>query len=201
MGIAQAYVEGLKKAYYENGGEEQWNHFESVMHGASKEDIEKLRAVYPDIPDSLLELLEIADGTYWRNYAGGKVSLFFLGSDVEEYPYYLLSAQQMVDTKDSFQTWGDYLITREFDDIPVDAGVCGDLDQLCWLHISDCMNNGGTSQLFIDFSPSAEGKKGQVLRYLHDPDDLAVIADSFDVYLQMLMDREYDFINEDTLEE
>ena len=76
-----------------------------------------------------------------------------------------------------------------------------DLDKLDWLHFSDCCNNGGTSQLFIDFSPSAKGKKGQVLRFLHDPDEMAVVADSFDEYLQMLIDNEFDFINEDTIEE
>lgn len=201
MGIAQRYVDGLKKAYYENGGEKQWNNFEKVMHGASKEDIEKLRVLYPDIPVSLLQLLEIVDGTYWRKYDEETVSLLFLGSDMEEYPYFLLSAQQMIDTKEDFREWGDYLITREFDDIPVDEGICDDLHKLCWLHFSDCVNNGGTSQLFIDFSPSAKGKKGQVLRYLHDPDELVVVADSFDAYLQMLMDAEYDFITEDSIEE
>jgi len=201
MNIAKKYVDGLKKAYYENGGEKQWNNFEKVMHGASKKDIEMLQVLYPDIPHSLLQLLEIVDGTYWRKYAEEKVTLFFLGSDMEEYPYYLLSAQQMMDAKGYFQTWGDYLITREYDDIPVDEGICDDLDKLCWLHFSDCMNNGGTSQLFIDFSPSAKGKKGQVLRYLHDPDELVIIADSFDEYLQMLMDNEYNFITEDNLEE
>lgn len=201
MNIAQKYVDGLKKAYYENGGEKQWNNFEKVMHGASKGDIEKLRVLYPDIPNSLLQLLEIVDGTYWRKYAEEEVILIFLGSDIEEYPYYLLSAQQMIDTKDNFRKWGDYLINREFDDIPVDEGICDDLDKLCWLHFSDCVNNGGTSQLFIDFSPSAKGKKGQVLRYLHDPDELEIVADSFDEYLQMLMDEEYDFITEDTIEE
>ena len=201
MNIAQKYVDGLKKAYYENGGEKQWNNFEKVMHGASKGDIEKLRVLYPDIPSSLLQLLEIVDGTYWRKYAEEEVNLIFLGSDIEEYPYYLLSAQQKIDTKDNFRKWGDYLINREFDDIPVDEGICDDLDKLCWLHFSDCVNNGGTSQLFIDFSPSAKGKKGQVLRYLHDPDELEIVADSFDAYLQMLMDEEYDFITEDTIEE
>ena len=70
-----------------------------------------------------------------------------------------------------------------------------------WLHFADCMNNGGTSQLFLDFSPSETGTIGQVVRFLHDPDELAVIADSFDDYLQTLMDGEYDFINEDTVEE
>lgn len=201
MSIAQKYIDGLKKAYYENGGEKQWNDFEKIMHGASKEDIEKLLGLYPDIPDSLLQLLEIVDGTYWRKYAEKEVAFLALGSDMEEYPYYLLSAQQMVDTKDNFRKWGDYLITREFDDILVDEGVCDDMDKLFWLHFSDCMNNGGTSQLFIDFSPSAKGKKGQILRYLHDPDELVVVADSFEAYLQMLMDNEYDFITEDIMEE
>ena len=72
---------------------------------------------------------------------------------------------------------------------------------MCWLHVSDCMNNGGTSKLFIDFSPSSKGVKGQVVRYLHDPDKITVIADSFDEYLQMLMDNGYNFINEDVMEE
>ena len=75
------------------------------------------------------------------------------------------------------------------------------MDKLDFLHFSDCMNNGGTSQLFIDFSPSAKGVKGQVLRYLHDPDEMVVVADSFDEYLQMLIDEEYDFIIEDTVDE
>ncbi len=201
MNIAQKYVNGLKKVYCQNGGEKQWNNFEKVVHGISKEDMGKLLVLYPDIPDSLLQLLEIVDGTYCRKYAQEEISLLFLGSDMEEYPYFLLSSQQMIDTKDDFRTWGDYLINREFDDIPVDAGICDDFDKLYWLHFSDCMNNGGTSQLFIDFSPSPEGKKGQVLRYLHDPDELVIIADSFDEYLQMLMDEDYDFITEDGIEE
>ena len=59
------------------------------------------------------------------------------------------------------------------------------------------MNNGGTSQLFVDFSPSKKGVNGQILRYLHDPDEIEVIADSFDEYLQMLIDNGYDFVGEE----
>ena len=81
------------------------------------------------------------------------------------------------------------------------AVICDDLDKLNFLHFSDCCNNGGTSQLFIDFSPSASGKKGQVVRYLHDPDELVIVADSFDEYLQMLIDQDYLFINEDSMDE
>ena len=70
-----------------------------------------------------------------------------------------------------------------------------------WLHFSDCANNGGTSQLFIDFSPSEKGVKGQIVRFLHDPDELMVIADSFDDYLKIIMDNVYPFINEDCIED
>ena len=179
--LAQAYFDGLRDAYCREGGQAMWDHFASIAHGASQEDLDKLLEVYPDAPESLLELLKLVDGTYYREY--------------------LLSARQMVKAKGYFAQWGDYLINREYDDEPVDEGVCDDMDKLDFLHFSDCMNNGGTSQLFIDVSPSAKGVKGQVLRYLHDPDEMVVVADSFDEYLQMLIDEEYDFINEDTVDE
>jgi hypothetical protein len=35
-----------------------------------------------------------------------------------------------------------------------------------------------------------------VVRYLHDPDSYAVIAPSFDAYLQQLIDRDYSFLDE-----
>lgn len=200
MGIAQKYVDGLKKAYYENGGVKQWDNFEKVSHGASKEDIEKLLSLYPDIPDSLLQLLKMVDGTYWRKYAGKGVAFYFLGSDIEEYPYYLLSAEQMRQQKEDL-SWLDGYINREFEDIEIDEKIIDKADEMCWLHFSDCMNNGGTSQLFIDFSPSSKGIKGQIVRYVHDPDGMEVIADSFDDYLQMLIESGYDFITEDIAEE
>ena len=82
---------------------------------------------------------------------------------------------------------------------PWDDKITTDPESANWLHFSDCMNNWGTSMLFIDFTPSPSGKVGQVVRYIHDPDEINVIADSFDDYLQMLMDGEYAFINEDTV--
>nr|WP_299035215.1 hypothetical protein [uncultured Tenacibaculum sp.] len=37
------------------------------------------------------------------------------------------------------------------------------------------------------------------MRFLHDPDELKVIANSFDDFLKKLMDDGYSFINEDTM--
>ena len=66
--LAKAYVDGLKKAYYEIGAEEQWDDFEQTVYCAEKSDLEKLQGLYPLIPGSLLQLLGIADGTYGREY-------------------------------------------------------------------------------------------------------------------------------------
>lgn len=196
--IIEKYIAGLKKAYYDNNGKELWDHFESIKHGAAKADIDNLKKLYPGIPDSLTSLLEYVDGTYWREYQGEKMAFYFLGSDIQEYPYYILSSKEILENQDSATNYAEY-IQREYEGVEMDDRINDKTDAIKWLHFSDCMNNGGTSQLFIDFSPSPTGKLGQVLRFLHDPDGFIVVADSFDDYLQMLIDKEYSFIQEDVL--
>jgi len=199
MSTVEKYLSGLKKAYFDNSAHQTWEHFEKIKHGATKDDIEKLKNIYPDIPDELIGLLEYVDGTYWREYAGEEIAFYFLGSDVEECPYYLLSSKEIVENENQVIEYYSDCIERKYDDVEIDEKITNKADSLKWLHFSDCMNNGGTSQLFIDFSPSEKGKKGQVVRFLHDPDEFCVIADCFEDYLNKLMDNEYDFINEDTL--
>lgn len=198
--IVEEFIAGLKNAYLENDGKGDWEHFEKVIHGAKKEDIDKLKLIYPDISSSLIDLLEYVDGTYWRKYGEEEIAFLMLGSDVDEYPYYLLSSEIIIENQNqTIEYYSDY-IEREYDGVEIDDKITNSANSLRWLHFSDCMNNGGTSQLFIDFSPSKIGIKGQVVRFVHDPDEFKVIADSFDDYLKMLMDKKYDFINEDMME-
>ena len=204
MTLVEQYLEGLKQAYIDNGGEEAWQNLMATAHGATEANLQVLRNRYPQVPESLLDLLRRIDGTYWREYEKGTVSDLILGADetMGDYPYYLLSAEQIVATQNEpFDFYADY-INREYEEVEIDNRITSDASQLHnWLHFSDCMNNGGTSQLFIDFSPSAIGKVGQVVRFLHDPDEMVVIADSFDDYLKMLMDNEYCFVDEMHFEE
>lgn len=212
MTIAQRYIEGLKNAYL-NASEvaaAEWSHFETVKQGISAEDKAELLRTYPDIPASLVELLTFADGTYWRTYGNEEITFYFLGSDVEEggYPYYLYSAAQLLEDKE--QHYGDNFADlfywykeeqAEGGDDPyglfVDDRIRSDGSPCDWLCFSDCMNNGGSSSLFIDFTPAEGGRKGQIIRFLHDPDRLDVIADSFDEYLQLVMDKGFAFVNPD----
>lgn len=202
MEIAKKYINGLKKAYYDNNLKEIWENFESIKHGARKEDIQKIKEEYPLVPNSLVQLLEYVDGTYWRDYYDKTITLYFLGSDVYEYPYFLFSSEQIIESKNAVRNFDDY-IERCYDAewVIMDDKITDKSETAKWLNFSDCMNNGGTSTLFIDFTPSPNGKVGQILRYLHDPDEISVIADSFDEYLQMLIDKEYDFINEEVIDD
>ena len=212
MKTTEKYLNGLKEAYLKDYTEEeredwgdedigealkeQWEYFEKNKHGASGQDIAALKALYPQIPNALIELLEYADGTYWRKYGKEKVALLVLGSDIEEYGYYLLSSKEMVKNRNVAAKYYSGYINREFeaDGVKMDDRIIGDSAAVKWLHFSDCMNNGGTSQLFVDFTPSEKGKVGQIVRFLHDPDSFKVIAGSFDEYLEMLMKNGYDFV-------
>ena len=63
-------------------------------------------AQWPQVPDSLVELLSRVDGTHFREYPGGEVCVLMLGSDVEDggYPYYLRSAAQIFEDQ---RQWDD----------------------------------------------------------------------------------------------
>ena len=144
-----------------------------------------------------MEILNKIDGTHFRIYGSKKLNYYFFSSDVSngEYPYFLLSAEQILNSKNNALDYYDYLISRDYEDIPVSNKITNNKNNVKWLHFADCMNNGGTSQLYIDFTPSENGKIGQVIRYLHDPDELEVIADSFDDFLVMIIENGFKFLN------
>lgn len=199
--IVRRYIEGLEQAYLNNGGENKWREFVNVKEGASSENIARIKELFPDVPESLLELLEYTDGTYFRKYGNITIRLYFLGSELEEYPYYLLSSEEIVENKSLAQEWYSDYVNREFDpdDIPVDDRIIDDAGKMKWLHFSDCMNNGGSSQLFIDFSPSESGTIGQIVMFVHDSDRIEVIANSFDEYLEKMIKWEFNFIVDEFL--
>ncbi|QYG05754.1 SMI1/KNR4 family protein [Janthinobacterium sp. PAMC25594] len=197
MNIVDHYLEGLRQAMPPEPLAEL-----ALASGASAAQLDSLRQAYPLCPDSLLRLLGHYNGTYYEEYAGGTVLVYMLGSDVFEYPYYLSSVAQILEDRQANQRsiadiYGHYL---EDDPGIVDARIDTGIQQGQRLCFSHCMNNGGSSRLYVDFTPTASGKVGQVVRFLHDPDNYQVIADSFDAYLQMLIDDDYGFLIEDNFE-
>ncbi|WP_231630181.1 SMI1/KNR4 family protein [Lysinibacillus sp. ZYM-1] len=162
-------------------------------HGATDAQIESLLEIFPNSPQSLIELLKDVNGTYHCQHGQETISVLVLGSDLGDYPYYLKSVEQILaDVQNQretiFERYQDFL---EYVDIDKKINMHVPLNErLCF---ADCMNNGGTSSLYIDFSPNEGGQVGQVVRYVHDPDGFEVIATSFDEYLQQLVDGDYEF--------
>jgi len=194
MNLVDRFLSGLIPRLPEEDAP-QW----AWTEGASEADLQRLRAQWPQVPDSLVELLSRVDGTHFRDYPKGEVCVLMLGSDVGDYPYYLRSIGQIFEDQ---QQWDDSIrsIYEEWlDEEPeiLGAGIDADLPMSRRLCFSHCMNNGGTSMLYLDFDPAPGGSVGQVVRYLHDPDSYAVIAPSFDAYLQQLIDRDYSFLDEE----
>ena len=193
MNLVDRFLSGLTPRLPEDDAP-QW----AWTEGASEADLQRLRAQWPQVPDSLVELLSRVDGTHFRDYPKGEVCVLMLGSDVGDYPYYLRSIAQIFEDQ---QQWDDSIrsIYEEWlEEEPeiLGAGIDADLPMSRRLCFSHCMNNGGTSMLYLDFDPAPGGNVGQVVRYLHDPDSYAVIAPSFDAYLQQLIDRDYSFLDE-----
>jgi hypothetical protein len=188
--LVDQYLIGLQERLSEND-----KHSLSYAFGASVEQLITLKGRYPACPDSLLQLLARINGTYWQKYGDYEIAVLILGSDVFEYPYYLKSVEQILEEnnndKSIRQIYGAYI--DNFPDL-IGPGIDPDVNINRWLCFSDCMNNGGTSSLYLDFNPLSEGSYGQVVRYLHDPDSYKVIAQNFDEYLQMLMEEDYSFI-------
>lgn len=91
-------------------------------YGATKEDIDILSLKYPNCPESLIYLLENIDGTYWRKYGENEVTVCILGSDVEEYPYYLLSTQEMIESSKEGEDVS-YLLEYQDEEDAVDSKI------------------------------------------------------------------------------
>ncbi|CAI3945708.1 SMI1/KNR4 family protein [Commensalibacter communis] len=201
MSLVTDYINGLKEHFTA----EDTKSFHKVR-SASIDDINKLKAAYPLCPDSLIDFLSIVDGTYHRDYGDGDtVCVYMLGSDVYEYPYYLLSVKDMLQErkKKDRSIREIYLgndeesedVLEEF--VEVDPRINTRVPFNKHLCFSHCMNNGGTSKLYIDFNPTKAGKVGQIIRYLHDPDSYVIIANSFDDYLQEIINNDFEFMIEE----
>ena len=186
------YLEQLKRAARSKGGHQDEGFRRS--HGASVENLLRLKAVYPDVPPSLVGILAGLDGTYYRDYGGKEVTLYVFGGVL---PYYLNSVEQMLKgTGKDGDSIADIYGEENLGEL-VGPGIDPHQPMTRMLHVSDCMNNGGSSQLYIDFHPAKGGVKGQIVRFVHDEDEYRVIAPSFDAFLRDNLNSNFSFLDDE----
>lgn len=193
MSIVAEYLEGLSYVLPPDDRDDL-----ALTTGATPDQLEQLLDAYPLCPSSLLQLLGKINGTHWQTCGDREIAVLILGSDLFQYPYYLRSVEQILEDRQQYNesiraVYGQYLdqkseILGKYLDPDINMG-----ERLCFSH---CMNNGGTSKLYIDFSPAPGGMVGQVVRFVHDPDEYRVIASSFDEYLRHQMSIDFEFVAE-----
>lgn len=195
MNLIDIHLYKIKQALSEEERSE-W----AAIQGATDDELERLLHVYPQCPPLLISLLCRIGGTYHRQYPEGNVLQPILGSDVgDDFGYYLLSCDDMLKERQYKDTiterYGDWLGNTDIIDIAPEIDPQTPMNQ--WLCFAHCINNGGTSRLYIDFTPTEKGSEGQVVRYLHDPDSYHVLAPSFEQYLAALTQQPYDYVSEE----
>ncbi|MEY8713418.1 hypothetical protein A9B99_20970 [Mangrovibacter phragmitis] len=194
MTLVERHLEKVRLHLSEEN-QKQW----AVLCGATEQALAQLVKLYPLCPPELQQLLSKVDGTYWKKYDGKMVNLLLLASDAgEDFGYYLLSCEQIQEEQhfgDSISDiYGEWLGQTDaiYVDNRIDTSVAMS-ERLCFAH---CLNNGGTSRLYIDFHPAPGGTCGQVVRFLHDPDSYIVLAESFEAYIAGVLESNYAFVSE-----
>lgn len=196
--LSQRYLDGLAHCYERHGASAMWETFIDTVHGADPDDLLALKERFHYVPTSLLALLSIVDGTYWRDYGDETVKRLLLGSQ-GTLAYYLFSTDQMLEDADAQK-----LVLNVLDDLEEHPDAVQVDERLLlapssqWLHLADSSDHGSTSQLFIDFTPSPKGTVGQVVMWARRPDRLVVIAPDFDTYLSTLMAGGYEFLSDES---
>lgn len=194
MTIIDTHISHVQHALTEEY-REQWD----AIEGASEQELAQLLAHYPQCPQTLIALLRKIGGTYHHHYPKGTVSIPILGSDISSgFIYYLLSCEDMIKERRYSETiterYGEFLSDPEIIEVAPEIDINVPMSQ--WLCFAHCINNGGTSILYLDFSPTKKGTVGQVVRYLHDPDSYVVLAPSFEEYMVQRAKRGYDSLEE-----
>lgn len=185
MSKVDEYLKTLHNVYIQKKLEKDWSSI--VFSSITEEEERQLKEI--GAPNSLVELLKKINGSSPYDAILGTY-------ENELISYCLFSASQILSyAKNNYLSFVSEMY--EYTPEEVDEKIDGSNPNLNWLCIGeDSFNNGGTSSLFIDLTPSELGKVGQVVIFVHDDDELLVIADSFDSYLDKLIETNCPFIEE-----
>ncbi len=84
-------------------------------NGATDAQIESLLEIFPQSPQSFIELLQDVNGTYHCKHGQETISVLVLGSDLGDYPYYLKAVEQILadaqhQRETIFERYQDFLV-------------------------------------------------------------------------------------------
>lgn len=156
-------------------------------------DIQELHASYqqrPGADEQQLAVFEAKFGllpedfrAFYRRKDGSGYAFHVLypgdGESDEGMPFYLMSLDEIEETK-SYFCERDELLAEHYSEEEmrkVDPEIKPFLFHEKWLPFATMA--GGSVYLMLDLDPSEQGTYGQIISYVHDPDFVYYVADSF----------------------
>lgn len=145
------------------------------ISGASEEEIVALEEKFEiTLPDDVKELYNYKNGS---NY----LSILPCLVDERDMAFCLLSLQAIEKTKHYFQNrdtllteFPEYFTGEDIEKMK-DSRIKPYLFNKRWIPFAEYCDS---CFLMLDFDPDKEGKEGQILCYIHDPDEVVYVAES-----------------------
>ena len=145
------------------------------ISGASEEEIAALEEKFEiTLPDDVKELYSYKNGSKYLSFLTCLI-------DERDMAFCLLSLQAIEKTKHYFQNrdtllteFPEYFTGEDIEKMK-DSRIKPYLFNKRWIPFAEYCDS---CFLMLDFDPDKEGKEGQILCYIHDPDEVVYVAES-----------------------
>ncbi|MGG1441011.1 SMI1/KNR4 family protein [Brevibacillus laterosporus] len=170
-------IEELERLFSIKVGEDVQEEYKNYLSlkGASAENLQEIETLFDiKLPEDFKEFYRYKNGSGYHfhilypEYGEGCIE-----------PFYLYSLDVMKETKGYFCD-NDELLSEYYDEQEIshlDARIKPYLFNKKWFPFAQLA--GGSLYLMLDYDPASDGKTGQIIAYVHDPDFIYYVADSF----------------------
>ena len=146
------------------------------ISGASEEEIQEFeKRIGISLPDELKEVYRYKNGSQY-------LSILPCVIGQRELTFSLMSLREIETCKKYFQNrdallteFPDYFSSQDLENMR-DSRVKPYLFNKKWLPFAEYCDS---CYLMLDFDPDQEGQEGQIICYIHDPDEIIYVAKSF----------------------
>ena len=165
--------------------EEYLDDYQNIS-GASEEELQAFEELFGiRLPSDFKALYSYKNGSKY-------FSILPCVIDQRELPFSLMSLQEMESCKKYFQNrdtlltdFPDYFSSQDLENMR-DSRIKPYLFNKKWLPFAQYCDS---CYLMLDFDPDREGQEGQIICYIHDPDEIIYVAESLTELIEGIMDE------------
>ena len=156
------------------------------ISGASEEELQALEEIFGiRLPSDFKALYCYKNGSKY-------FSILPCVIDQRELPFSLMSLQEMESCKNYFQNrdalltdFPDYFSSQDLENMR-DSRIKSYLFNKKWFPFAQYCDS---CYLMLDFDPDREGQEGQIICYIHDPDEIIYVAENLTELIEGIVDE------------